>query len=247
VDPELNRTPPTAEEVAFIRRHASLVELKDGPRIKIDHSYFKIGLKGTSPRMFTREAVALRLHDALSLLPKDYGIIVFDAFRTIDCQWDLLRWMKEEVSRRNPALSPDQALETALLYVANPADQDRPTVPTHNSGGAIDLGLARLRDGEWKLVPFGTPFDEPIPLSEAVALERPYDPASGLSEEAWTEARANRRLLFHVMQACGFTCLKSEWWHYDLGDFLWSRTKSTTEHPVPWIFESLEPEVRKAL
>lgn len=242
VDPELNRVAPSAAEIQFIQTHQQVVELKDGPRLQLAHAYHRLGLKGAHPRMFTRRAVALRLEHALTLLPADTGIIVFDAFRTIECQWDLLRWMKDEVMRRKPDLNPDQALAVALEYVANPADKDRPTVPTHNSGGAIDLGLTRLKDGKWELMDFGTPFDEPVPLSEANALERTYDAKSGLTETAWVHARANRRLLFHVMHTCGFSCLKSEWWHYDLGDFLWSRTKSS-----PWIFESMESSVNEIL
>jgi D-alanyl-D-alanine dipeptidase len=40
------------------------------------------------------------------------------------------------------------------------------------------------------------------------------------------------------MKHLGFTSLASEWWHYDLGDFLWSRSTGQ-----PWLFESLEPQV----
>ena len=33
----------------------------------------------------------------------------------------------------------------------------------------------------------------------------------------------NRRMLYNVMTAAGFTNLPSEWWHYDYGDNMWAQ------------------------
>ena len=40
------------------------------------------------------------------------------------------------------------------------------------------------------------------------------------------EVRDNRRLLYNVMTAAGFTNLPSEWWHFDYGDGMWAQLKN---------------------
>lgn len=225
---------PEGGETQAIQKGAAVVELHESARIRLERSYFKLGLAGTSPQMFTRSIVRDRLTQGIEKLPAGYNLIIYDAFRTIECQRALLVWMAQDAKRRNPRLTPAECDRISRQFVADPDDPDRPTVPTHNSGGAIDIGLTF--DG--KLVDFGTDFDEPTTLSNTDALEGPFDPNQGLTETRWMEARRNRRILFGWMRSLGFTNLSSEWWHYDLGDFLWSRQLG-----IPWIFETMEPMV----
>jgi D-alanyl-D-alanine dipeptidase len=50
---------------------------------------------------------------------------------------------------------------------------------------------------------------------------RGHDTATG--DTANITARKNRRMLYNVMTAAGFTNLPSEWWHYDYGDNMWAQ------------------------
>ncbi len=226
---------PGDAELRKIRSGSEVVEFHGSSRLILDQSYFKLGLEGSMSQTFTRAAIRDRLEEGLKLLPEGYGLIVFDAFRTILCQRALLVWMAQDAKKRQPDLSDEECDRISRLFVADPDDKERPTVPTHNSGGAIDLGLTF----NGKLVDYGTDFDEPTPLSNTTALEGEFDATRGISRERWNEGRRNRRILFHWMREMGFTNLSSEWWHYDLGDYLWSR-----QVRIPWIFESMEADVK---
>lgn len=221
-----------AEEAA-IREGSALAEFIETDRIQLDHTYRRLRLKGTLDRVFTRKVVLDRIQTGSRILPPDWSIVIFDAFRTIECQYDLLRWMAEDARRRNPKLSVEESWVVSRQFVADPDDKDRPTVPTHNSGGAVDLGFFF----EGRLVDFGTEFDEPVDRSNTIALET----------GPMTEAVRNRRRLFHFMSSLGFTNLSSEWWHYDLGDLLWSRQTGYPTEGRRWIFESIEKEVMAAI
>ncbi len=226
---------PNSAELDRIRAGSDVVEFHSSSRLILDQSYFKLGLDGSMTQTFTRAAIRDRLEEGLKLLPEGYGLIIFDAFRTILCQRALLVWMAQDAKKRQPELTDEECDRISRLFVADPDDKERPTVPTHNSGGAIDLGLTF----NGKLVDYGTDFDEPSPLSNTIALESDFDAKAGISHDRWLEGRRNRRILFHWMREMGFTNLSSEWWHYDLGDYLWSRQVS-----LPWIFESMEAEVK---
>lgn len=81
-------------------------------------------------------------------------------------------------------------------FVANPKYGSR-----HNRGCAVDVSLINLKDGQVLEMP--SEFDD---FSERAHPD--YDQISDL-------AKANRALLFGVMQAFGFSHYPSEWWHFD--------------------------------
>jgi len=81
-------------------------------------------------------------------------------------------------------------------FVASPLTGSR-----HNRGCAIDLGLIDLKTG--KDLPMPTPFDSFSPMAAADYTDLP------------AEQLTNRELLKSVMQAHGFTVLRTEWWHFD--------------------------------
>jgi len=81
-------------------------------------------------------------------------------------------------------------------FVANPRRGSK-----HNRGCAVDLSLIDLKTGKELDMP--TPFDS---FSKKAAANYPT-----LSKKQLE----NRELLKTIMQANGFTVLKTEWWHYD--------------------------------
>ncbi|MBL7714271.1 MAG: hypothetical protein JNL01_02315 [Bdellovibrionales bacterium] len=228
---------PSRDELRLIQEGATVAELFETDRVRLDHTYLKLGLKGTLKKVYTRKVILDRLTEGANQLPPGYSVMVFDAFRTIECQYDLLRWMAEDAKRRNPKLSTEESWAVSRMFVADPDDKERPTVPTHNSGGAIDLGLCY----QGQLVNYGTDFDEPVEKSNTLALEKALE--AGKLSTSDQEALRNRRQLFYFMKSLGFTNLSSEWWHYDIGDLLWSRQTGYPKMGHKWIFESIEKEV----
>lgn len=81
-------------------------------------------------------------------------------------------------------------------FVANPRKGSK-----HNRGCAIDLSLIDLKTGKELDMPTG--FDS---FSRKAAANYPVVSPTQLN---------NRELLKTIMQAHGFTVLKTEWWHYD--------------------------------
>ena len=81
-------------------------------------------------------------------------------------------------------------------YVADPA---RGSI--HNRGGAVDLDLVRLSDGQ--PLPMPSEYDEMTKRSHPDYAGGPEAP------------RQNRDLLKAAMAAEGFTVEPEEWWHYD--------------------------------
>ncbi len=87
-------------------------------------------------------------------------------------------------------------MTTDTNFVANPRRGSK-----HNRGCAVDLSLIDLKTGKELDMP--TPFDS---FSKKAAASYPT-----LSKKQLD----NRELLKTIMQAHGFTVLKTEWWHYD--------------------------------
>lgn len=209
------------------------------PTKLITSNVYKIlGLKGTSNQMFLRKAVVDQLIKALGILGHDYQFVVFDAFRTRETQLALFEKIHCEQKAANPHLTAGELLDATRRYVAHPDEHARFPIPPHNSGGAVDLALAY----KGKLLDFGTAFDELSQASKTDFFEQAWSPDLGFSEDRWSTARHNRRLLFNALKACGFVNYEEEWWHYDLGDCIWSDKLN-----VNWFYPSMEHEVRLLL
>ena len=83
----------------------------------------------------------------------------------------------------------------------------------HNTGGAVDLTIVGP-DG--KELDMGSDFDEFTNRAWTTYYEE-----GGEGEGVNDTARDNRRMLYNVMTAVGFTNFPSEWWHFDYGDEKW--------------------------
>ena len=85
-------------------------------------------------------------------------------------------------------------------YVADPKDGSR-----HNRGAAVDVSLV---DSNGVELPMPTDFDDFTVKAAHDYMDLP------------AEIIKNRELLKIHMEKYGFISLNSEWWHYDLKDFV---------------------------
>jgi D-alanyl-D-alanine dipeptidase len=235
-----NYTVPTTEKIAAIKSEDNVVAFPPTPGLILAQSYFKVPYSGTSAQTFTRSAVAKRIASALQMLAPQYGIIVFDAFRSIETQRALFQDLSRQIAGENPDLTSDELYQATRKFVVDPDVQvkGRPVTPPHNSGGAIDLALHENGNA----LDFGTGFDSPSEVSATAFFDAEFDRRLGYTEERWHRVRSNRRLLFHTMAHLGFTNYRDEWWHYDLGDGMWA-----AEFKTPKLFDSMESAVLKIL
>lgn len=187
-------------------------ELND--RIQISPKYFEMGLS-PYPLMVGRKAVLNRLLLALNFLPSQYGFLILDVYRPRSVQAKIFEWMRNEISKRSPDLSADALYQETKKFASPPSKIGESRVPPHLSGGAIDLTLYDMKTKQE--LDMGTPFDD----CTEKANHNYYQNKSNLTD---TEIKIhhNRMALLSAMQEVGFTPHDVEWWHYDLGDCLWS-------------------------
>lgn len=195
-----------------------LVYLDDEFECDSDYYHFsKIGGKavpGTSPSIMARKTVCMLLHEAEALLPDGYHFRIYDAYRPIPVQQFLYNRTRAEKAAANPGKSNEEIDRITQLCSSFPSYNI--LLPSlHNSGGAVDLTIIGS-DGE--PLDMGCDFDEFTDRAWTGYYED-YGKGAGISEKA----RDNRRLLYNVMIAAGFTNFPSEWWHYDYGDEKWAQ------------------------
>ncbi len=169
--------------------------------------------------VWSRESVARKLQHINGRL-SSLGLELFtlDGYRPISCQRALWDFGIAEAKRQLDSPSEEQCIAFAGQYFSNPSrysESDSSTWPTHLTGGAIDLTIRRIANGE--LLFMGGIFDDPSELSSAAYYEQHQRP--GVASDV--EARANRRLLYWLMREEGFANYPLEWWHYDFGTQMW--------------------------
>lgn len=201
----------------FSKNDFTAVEVtnKINPRIKIEPIYFNMGLS-TSAQIFARSAVLNRLLNALDLLPAEYGFWVWDIYRPRAVQAKLFSWMKDEVKKNYPQLSNQEIDEKARQFASPPSQIGDAYCPPHLSGGAIDLTLYEIESG--KILDMGTPFDD----CTEKAFSLFYEDKINLTE-AELSYKKHRKVLREAMETSGFTSYEYEWWHFDIGNVVWSR------------------------
>jgi D-alanyl-D-alanine dipeptidase len=177
-------------------------------------------IEGSVDMLLVRESVARMLAAADSRLA-EAGLRLFlhDAWRPRAVQaffYD--QWMPRELIRRRPDLQGEALQQEISRYWAAPTMDPSSPAP-HETGGAVDLSVVWRDDGQplW----MGSLFDDPTSLANTDHFEHARGDAFGsFSDE---EARANRRLLYHVMTDAGFMNHPDEWWHYSFGDQMWAK------------------------
>lgn len=191
------------------------VEVKSGKGIDVKMQYPLLGMTCAESRCLMRKEVYERLLSAQELLPEGYFIRVWDAWRPFKLQEELYYVYREQIIKdfQLQELSLEEQNKVISDFVALPKTEP---VPTHTTGGALDVTLLDAAGNE---INMGTEFDS--------FSERAYaDYFEKLGAEAGTEGvriRENRRILASAMEGAGFTGISSEWWHFDYGDRLWAQ------------------------
>ena len=169
-----------------------------GERIQDLAAYWHTGMRGTVPHSLLRKSVLPRLVAAGASLPEDFGLAVFDAYRSLSLQRRLYA-----AAYSDPGLPPG--------FIAVPSENLLAPTP-HLTGGAVDLTLT------WRgqALALGTSFDSFTERAAMVALEEEAGPAREL-----------RRLLRSTMESQGFVAYALEWWHFEYGTPRWAAVHET--------------------
>lgn len=234
-----NYTKVTPTFIAEIKSQQSVCEITKTSHIIAHNAYYHRNFPGTLSQIFTRQAVLYRLQQICNILAPEYGLFIFDAFRTKQTQAYLFETYKQQIHTKKTHLTHDELEFEVRKYVSHPDEPTRFAVAPHNSGGAIDLAIYDCQTKE--VLDFGCSFDETEEIARTDFFEQAYRyELAAMSEERYNLVRKNRRILFNIMQEHDFTNYRTEWWHYDLGDCMWA-----AEHHVDYIFESMEQAVKE--
>jgi D-alanyl-D-alanine dipeptidase len=186
--------------------------------LQVRSLYAEQGIPNAPTEIHVRAGVLARLRQAVSHLPTDISLVIFDGYRPLTVQRYLYETYQAEIAAQNPHLAPHELANRVMEFVASP-NADPTCPPPHRSGGAVDVYLISRETGE--MLPMGTQPDETSPHSITRYFEE--NP-----EEPFT---TNRRLLFQAMTSAGFTNYRGEWWHYDFGNQRWANC-SGTDHAL---------------
>jgi D-alanyl-D-alanine dipeptidase len=184
------------------------------PEILVDMQYIKQGIPGAVKQCLMRETAAKMLFEAGRLLPNGYRFLIYDAWRPLAVQMGLYEQYRNQVCEQYPEASEEEIGRLTAFFVSLPsADPDK--APAHTTGGAVDLTIV---DDQGQPLDMGTEFDSFMETAHTAYFEKQNGKQAELIKK-------NRRLLYHVMTAAGFTNLPTEWWHYDYGDRFWAYYK----------------------
>lgn len=135
------------------------------PKIFVYPQYFLDGRRGSFPEIYVREGVLESILEHLEFLPDGYGIMVYDGFRTYECQKDIYdevfnKKLEEELTRRE---NMSKKLMEVKEYIREEIMPNYVSYPsfnppsTHNTGGALDC---RICDMNGHVLNYGCKFDE---------------------------------------------------------------------------------------
>ncbi|MDJ0992957.1 MAG: M15 family metallopeptidase [Dinoroseobacter sp.] len=187
---------------------------------RADNAPYYQKITGSIPGLWLRMGVAERLcRINARIAPLGLSLWVYDAWRPVAVQNSFYdHWMPDYL-RRTRGLEGAALRSEVNKYWAKGAPGgviDPHSPPPHATGAAVDL---TLRDSFGAPLHMGAIFDDVTAVSNTAHFEDTPEDAS-FSD---LEARANRRLLFHLMAAEGLANNPTEWWHFSFGDQMWAR------------------------
>lgn len=206
------------------------------PRLKLKPMYYLMGNNPDS-RVFVQRRVVDLILLALRALSPDYGLMIWDGYRSRACQAVMFEWMCSEVRRHYPYLSDAENFKKARKYMSPATVPGDPYCPPHLSGGALDLTLFSVESGNE--LDMGTPFDDCSNRARAMYFEEEGRPKT----DAEIAIRDRRRVLRNAMTSAGFTAYEYEWWHFDYGNVFWARATGRPEIFGP-LFGDGEPPLQ---
>lgn len=181
------------------------------PRLFIEPFYYQQQIPDSLRTIYVRKGVFERLQQALTLLPQEYSLVLYDGYRPFQVQHYLFSHFSKQLAQQMPQATSQEIMQATKRYVAFPSEQSAHLAP-HLTGGAIDVTLA---DVDGKALDLGTAFDEMNAKSATRYFEQ--HPAEN------PLACQHRRLLYNCMTFAGFTNYAEEWWHYDYHNVAWAR------------------------
>lgn len=206
------------ESVPIVECGEKLISLNKLPEKYFvqDLKYYHQGVPGAINEGYSRTKVFDLLMEAAGNLPNGYKFLIWDAWRPIGVQEFLFNEYLTGLTPYNPGLDILQLEKLARQFVSPPSRDARKPSP-HNTGGAIDISLM---DDSGIELDMNTSFDSFSPESGTRFFEEKQEKGEKLSPRERIY-RDNRRLLYHLMTAAGFTNFPNEWWHYDYGNQFW--------------------------
>jgi zinc D-Ala-D-Ala dipeptidase len=169
-----------------------------------------------------RLGVYKKLLTMLKLLPPDVGIAYFEGFRPLYKQKEYFDNKLKEIlaTIKDKELAYKETSKHVAPFIDN--------VPPHSTGGAIDMTLFVIKDGQEHLMNMGK-FD---------VLFGPNDQQETFSKNTTDVQRKNRLLLLEAATEVGLVNYGFEWWHYSYGDKMWAFVKNKKAS----IYESVAPK-----
>lgn len=190
--------------------------------VELPHPYVKLGAEYNDKSPYClRQGVVKALLEAQFLLEKRYPqwkIKIYDAYRPVGVQQFMVNHTYNSLLKsqnlQEPKLSAQQRQQlwnqVYELWAAPSLDYKMP--PPHSTGAAVDVTITNER-GE--TIDMGGEIDE---LSER------SHPDYYISDrdDSNQQYQFNRQLLNRVMTNAGFYRHPGEWWHFSLGDQMWT-------------------------
>jgi zinc D-Ala-D-Ala dipeptidase len=193
-----------------------LTRLQPGPHpggIWVNPIYRDLGYADALRDVWIRaHIVPLLLQAALSAGRHGHGLLLWDGWRSSELQRTLYEEYREEL-QRSSGLTAEHLSELVGQFVTDPDRQSSP--PAHSTGGAIDLTLCDPDTGKPR--DLGGEFDELTERSHPGY----YDHAIDVAGQQYATLRQE---LNDAVSEAGFVRLPTEWWHFEYGTALWSRT-----------------------
>lgn len=178
---------------------------------------YHMSIPGSIAQLFVRASVGEQLRAVNARLAgAGLELYLFDAWRPQAVQrffHDV--WFPAWLQERAPHLVGQELTDEVEKYWAAPTSSVASPSP-HSTGGAVDLTLRHVATRQPLFM--GGLFDDVTEDAWTDSFER--RPIVSMSDE---EARANRRLLYWVMNEAGFANNPTEWWHFSFGDQMWAR------------------------
>ena len=188
-------------------------------------------IPGVDKPIYVRESVARKLADINAFLASPEVTKFFDGavevyveegLRSTDMQSSLYHQLiPNSIRRHNSDLQEDDIHKRRDEIIAKPSTTDNPS--PHATGGAIDIRL-RVKPSPWtpdfvagSFIDMGHIDGDTGPRNNPDYFEQ----TTPLADEDIT-AQRNRRFLYNLLTAYGFTVNPHEWWHFDYGDQLWA-------------------------
>lgn len=204
-------------EKEIVKIEVEEIGLEDDPIVDLREIKHELALGENLKDFRVRRGLLDRLMKANSELKKHgLGLKIYEMYRSLAQQRKEFGEIKTEMAAKYPDLNADELWAKTTEFIADPD-----LCPPHSTGGAVDLTLINLANGEE--IEMGTPVNS---LEKSAAL---FD--DSISEAA----QKKRQILSTAMLEQGLAPMCTEWWHYSYGEAYWAAL-----YGVPQIYQSLD-------